>query len=128
MKHPCDKCLVQACCIKECDKYSNFVKYFNVLPVIIIIISFCINIFMIKSITNLPLHWYGISFIFLFVWIDSFIGCYSIFKRNNEKTTSGLYLFIGCFSPLVFISLIFEIMLFKIYSSCEKHKNRLKGR
>jgi len=105
-KHPCDKCLVQACCVKSCDKYSNFIKKVNILPFVFLFISFCINVFMIHSIIKLSLSWYNLIFIFLFIWLDSFIGCYSILKQNDEKITFGMYLFSGSIASVLFIGLI----------------------
>jgi len=125
-KHPCDDCLVQACCVKSCDKYSSFIRKANILPFLILIISFLINIFMINSIIKLSLSWYIVVFIFLFIWVDSFIGCYLIFKQNDEKMSLGMYLFSGSISSIVFIGLIFELIFHKFYSTSINHEKRLK--
>ena len=125
-RHPCDRCLVQACCINACEELFKFIKKRYSFPVWFMSISAILSSAGICLIFSSAGILSGLMFVLAY-WIFTAIGSFGIIKiTEKEKLTTGFIIFISIISPFVFFGFLIEFFWVKTFrKNHPSHSKRL---
>jgi hypothetical protein len=129
-RHPCDKCLVQACCTIACKKYREHNRITSKLPTFFIAISVVVCSYIVLNFIKVSPKWYISVFLILLFYLNSVMGCFSLAYHCDAKIDEvGFGIFLAIISPLVFISFLLEWIWTLIFEpKVYQHEERLMGK